>query len=188
MSYCLIKNLMISYVRNRQLVCAKVKVKLGGENSLDLYNTMHRLHHDICGRILLEQESDRDFLPTILYRERASVIEGEGAVPRRIEQSVRGSGLSCRVVDLFKSEVQPIAHLFYLNQLNAVVCQVLETDKEELAGKTIFIGADTDVAYVGANVVPVPVDENFDVDDSVLGNNLYSLHDDQNKMMVMIGK
>lgn len=188
MSYCLIKNIMVAYVRNGQLVCAKVKVKLSGDDSVVLYNTMHRIHHDTCGRILLEQESDRDFLPTILYRERAEVIEGHGGALKRIEQFAKSVGLDCRVVDLFKDSVLSIGFLFYLNQPNAVVCQIIETDKEELAGKTLFIGADPDVDYVGANVVPMLVDENFDVDDKLLGNKIYSLNDDQNKMLVSVGK
>ena len=188
MSYCLIKKIMVSYVRNGQLVCAQIKVKLSGSNSVLLYNTMHRIHHDTCGRILLEQESDRDFLPTLLYRERAEVIEGQGGALKRIEQYGKSVGLDCRVIDLFKDSRMSIGFLFYLNQPNAVVCQIIETDKEELAGKTLLVGADTDVDYVGANVVPLPVDENFDVDDSLLGNNSYVLDDDQNKMLVTIGK
>lgn len=179
---------MVAHVHNGQLMCAKVKIKLSGPDSLKLYSFMQRITYDVVGRILLEQESDRNFLPTIKYRERAEVLQGEGCALKRIEQAAKDNGFDCRVVDLFKDSRMSIGFLFSLNQPNAVVCQILETDKEELAGKTLFVGADTDVDYVGANVVPLPVDTKFDVDDRQLGNNSFSLCDDQNKMLVLIGK
>lgn len=188
MSYCLIRTIMLSHVREGQLVCTKAKLKIGGDDSLKVFNFMQRAFNDLSGRVLLAQESDRDVLPTLAYRKTAQVMPGEGSVFKRIEQEAKQHGVNCRIVDCFKDAVLSVAHVFYLNQKNVVACQVLETDREELHGKTLLVDADRDVDYAGRNVVPVPVDENFDVADEVLGVNLYSLYDDASKMMVMIDK
>ena len=148
---------------------------------------MQRVFYEYNGRILLEDEQDRDVLPTLNYRKQAKVLEGTGSVFSRIVQlAVKHNITNCRLVNCFKDA--DVGFMFYLLQPTVVACQILETDKEELVGKTLLVGADSDVDYVGRNVVPVICDENFDVDDKLLGNNMFSLYDDSSKLMVMVGK
>lgn len=186
MSYCLVRSMMIAHVQDGQLVCSKYKIKLGGKNSTALYNFMHRVFFEYNGRILLEKEEDRDVMPTLNYRKMAKVLEGNGSVFSRIVQLAQKHDVNCRLVNCFKDA--DVAFMFYLTQPSAVACQILETDKEDLVGKTLLVGADSDVDYVGRNVVPIICDENFDVDDKVLGINMFSLYDDNSKLMVMVGK
>lgn len=187
MSYCLVRSMMIAHVQDGQLVCSKYKIKLGGANSTELFNFMQRVFYEYNGRILLEDEQDRDVLPTLNYRKQAKVLEGTGSVFSRIVQlALKHNITNCRLVNCFKDA--DVGFMFYLLQPTVVACQILETDKEELVGKTLLVGADADVDYVGRNVVPVICDENFDVDDKLLGNNMFSLYDDSSKLMVMVGK
>lgn len=187
MSYSLVRSMMIAHVQEGQLVCSKYKIKLGGKDSTTLFNFMHRVFFEYNGRILLEDEQDRDLMPTLNYRKMAKVLEGNGSVFSRILQLAQKHGVNCRLVNCFK-DTTDVASVFYLTQPSAVACQVLETDKEDLFGKTLFVGADSDVDYVGRNVVPVVCDDNFDVDDKVLGVNMFSLYDDSSKLMVLVGK
>lgn len=186
MSYCLVRSMMIAHVQDGQLVCSKYKIKLGGNNSTALYNFMHRVLFEYNGRILLEKEEDRDVLPTLNYRKMAKVLEGNGSVFSRILQLAQKHDVNCRLVNCFKDA--DVASVFYLTQPSGVACQILETDKEDLVGKTLLVGADPDVDYVGRNVMPIICDENFDVDDKVLGINMFSLYDDSSKLMVMVSK
>lgn len=186
MSYCLVRSMMIAHVQDGQLVCSKYKIKLSGKNSTTLFNFMHRVFFEYNGRVLLEKEEDRDVMPTLNYRKMAKVLEGNGSVFSRIVQLAQKHGVNCRLVNCFKDA--DVASVFYLMQPSGVACQVLETDKEDLFGKTLLVGADSDVDYVGRNVQPIICDENFDVDDKVLGINMFSLYDDSSKLMVMVGK
>jgi len=178
--------MMIAHVQDGQLVCSKYKIKLGGKNSTALYNFMHRVFFEYNGRILLEKEEDRDVMPTLNYRKMAKVLEGNGSVFSRIVQLAQKHDVNCRLVNCFKDA--DVASMFYLTRPSGVACQVLETDKEDLVGKTLLVGADSDVDYVGRNVMPIICDENFDVDDKVLGINMFSLYDDSSKLMVMVSK
>lgn len=186
MSYCLVRSMMIAHVQDGQLVCSKYKIKLGGKDSTTLFNFLHRAFFEFNGHILLEKEEDRDLMPTLSYRKSAKVLEGNGSVFSRIVQLALKHGVNCRLVNCFKDA--DVAFMFYLTQPSGVACQVLETDKEELFGKTLLVGADSDVDYVGRNVMPIVCDANYDVDDKVLGINMFSLYDDASKLMVMVGK
>ncbi len=188
MSYCLVRTMMIAHVQEGQLVCSKYKIKLIGDKSLQLHNFMQRVFFEFNGRILLENEEDRAVLPTETFRTQAVVPEGTGSVFSRIIQLALQHNIQCRVINGFKDISHEIASVFFLTQTSGVSCQVLETDKDELCGKTILIGADPNVEYAGRNLVPLAVDENYDVDDKLLGNNLFSLYDDNSKLMVMVGK
>lgn len=186
MSYCLVRSMMIAHVQDGQLVCSKYKIKLGGKDSTTLFNFMHRVFFEFNGHVLLENEGERDIMPTLHYRKMAKVLEGNGSVFSRIVQLALKHGVNCRLVNCFKDA--DVGFMFYLSQPSAVACQILETDREELWGKTLLVGADKDVDYVGRNVVPVFCDDNYDVDDKVLGINMFSLYDDSSKLMVMVGK
>lgn len=188
MSYCLVRAMMVAHVQDGQLVCSKYKIKLSASNSTQVHNFMHRIFFEFNGRILLEDEQDRDALPTLNYRKQAKVLEGNGSVFSRITQLGQKHGITCHLVNAFKSRLDELAYVFYLVQPTGVACQVLDTDKEELWGKTLLVGADSDVDYAGRNVVPVFCDENCNVDDKVLGNELFSLYDDTSKLMVMVDK
>lgn len=188
MSYCLVRNIMVPHVRNQQLTCSLVKLKLSGPDSASLYNFQARILHGIFNTILLEQESDRDCLPTLAYRDCSKVMPGQGGVLKRIEQQAKEENIECRMIDLYKDSVLSVASLFWLTH-NGVVCNVLETDKEELAKKTVFITGDRDVDYAGQNVVPIYCDQaTFDVEDSCLGTNLYVLQDALQKTLVTVNK
>lgn len=187
MSYLLVRQMMVAHVQGGQLVCSKYKIKLSASNSNQLHNFMHRIFFDYNGYVLLEKEEDRDVLPTLNYRKQAKVLAGNGSVFSRLTQLGREHGITCHFVNTFHASNE-VASVFYLVQPSGVACQVLDTDREELWGKTLLVGADSDVDYAGRNVVPIYCDENYNVADELLGINMFSLHDDNSKLMVMVGK